>query len=484
MKIQQYSIIFFTILSLIACQSQFELTPYSEFAPSNVLTNEKGLKAVLYSAHASIQNTTASRILINISEVSTDMAYNTGGAENLYLQEFVNFTWSPSTGNFRDDVWAPHYRAVRDANLVLENVNNVQGLSDASKKLYIAEAKTLRAFSYDVLRLWFGGVPLRKSSADEAQKARATDDEMKQFIESEYLASIADLPAPGKEEAYSRINKGVVYAMLTKFYLNTKQWQKAADAAKSVMDLGYYSLFTDYTKMFRVENEGNKEMILVKPARNENGYGNWFSAGALPPGFKTSSTIPEFVWTTSMANFATQYRLRTKFTSSFDPQDARLGLIIRNYTNTSGAQITLGTDDARSLKYWDNATLGNNSGNDVPVFRYADILLSRAEALNELNGPSQEAISLVNEVRKRAKVAELQLSNFKTKEELRAHILKERSWEFYSEGKSREDYIRHGVFISAATDRKVQNPVNDRLVFPIPQAETDANKLCVQNQGY
>jgi hypothetical protein len=97
---------------------------------------------------------------------------------------------------------------------------------------------------------------------------------------------------------------------------------------------------------------------------------------------------------------------------------------------------------------------------------------------------SQEAISLINEVRKRAKVAELQLSNFKTKEELRAHILKERSWEFYSEGKSREDYIRHGVFISAATDRKVQNPVNDRLVFPIPQAETDANKLCVQNQGY
>jgi hypothetical protein len=82
---------------------------------------------------------------------------------------------------------------------------------------------------------------------------------MKQFIESEYLASIADLPAPGKEEAYSRINKGVVYAMLTKFYLNTKQWQKAADAAKSVMDLGYYSLFADYTKMFRVENEETKK---------------------------------------------------------------------------------------------------------------------------------------------------------------------------------------------------------------------------------
>ncbi len=56
-------------------------------------------------------------------------------------------------------------------------------------------------------------------------------------------------------------------------------------------------------------------------------------------------------------------------------------------------------DNARCLKYWDNATAANHSGNDVPVIRYADILLTKAEALNELNGPTQESLDLINEVR-------------------------------------------------------------------------------------
>lgn len=467
-----------------SCEKQLELVPFSEFAPSNVLTSEKGLKAVLYSSYSYLQNTQASRVLINMSEVSTDMAFNSGGAENLYLQEFINFTWSSATGPLLSDVWSPHYRAIRDANIVLENVNGVEGISETNKNLYIAEAKTIRALCYDILKGWFGGVPLRKTSIDESQMARATEAEINQFIESELLSAIPNLPNPGKEEAYGRINKGSAYSILAKFYLNSKQWQKAADAAKSVIDLNYYSLFTDYTKLFRVENEGNKEMIFVKPAKNEVGYGNWFSAGSLPPGFKTSTTIPEFVWTTAMANFATQYRLRTKFINSFDSKDARLGLIIKNYVNTANATINLGNDDARSLKYWDNGTLGNNSGNDVPVLRYADVLLTRAEALNEINGLNAESINLINELRKRAKVTEIKITDFKSKEELRAHILKERSWEFYSEGKSREDFIRHGIFISAATERKVQNPVAERLVFPIPQSEIDANKACVQNPGY
>lgn len=484
MKKNTYILLFTTIFGITSCEKQLELVPYSEFAPTNVLTSEKGLKAVLYSSYSYLQNTTASRVLFNMSEVSTDMAFNSGGAENLYLQEFINFTWSSNTGPLQNDVWSPHYRAIRDANLVLENVNNVQGISETNKNIYIAEAKAIRAHCYTILMSWFGGVPLRKSSIDDSQTPRATIEELNQFIETELLTAIPNLPNPGKEEAFARINKGVAYAMLTKFYLNSKQWQKAADAAKLLIDLNYYSLFPDYTKMFRVDNEGNKEMIFVKPARNEVGYGNWFSAGALPPGFKTSSSIPEFVWTTAMANFATQYRLRSKFINSFDTKDARLGLIIRSYTNTANANVNLGNDDARSLKYWDNGTLGNNSGNDVPVFRFADILLSRAEALNEVNGPNAEAINLINDVRKRAKIGELKLTDFKTKEELRAHILKERSWEFYSEGKSREDFIRHGVFITAAAERKVQNPVAERLVFPIPQSEIDANKACIQNPGY
>jgi starch-binding outer membrane protein, SusD/RagB family len=201
------------------------------------------------------------------------------------------------------------------------------------------------------------------------------------------------------------------------------------------MNFNYYQLFAQYQNMFRVENEGNKEMILVQPCRNEVGFGNWYTAGALPPNYKTSSQIPEFTWTTAMANFATQYKMRSSFTNTFDTvNDKRAILLIRRYVNTSGVNVNLlaTADNVRSLKYWDNNTVGNHSGNDVPVIRYADILLTRAEALNEVKGPTQAALDLINQVRKRAGIADLTLAVATSKDVLRDLILRERGWEFYS----------------------------------------------------
>ena len=82
---------------------------------------------------------------------------------------------------------------------------------------------------------------------------------MRTFIESELNVAIPDLPDPGKEVAFGRATKGAALGILAKFHLNGKEWQKAADVSKRLMDLGYYQLFPDFTQLFRVENEGNKE---------------------------------------------------------------------------------------------------------------------------------------------------------------------------------------------------------------------------------
>lgn len=195
--------------------------------------------------------------------------------------------------------------------------------------------------------------------------------------------------------------------------------------------------------------------------------------------------ILEFTFTNAMSNFATQYRLRTAFVNTMAANDSRNILIIKFYVNLSGVTVNLmaTADNARSLKYWDNGTIGNNSGNDVPVLRYADILLSRAEALNELNGRSQQALDLINLVRVRSNVPALLPADFSTKESLRDHILKERGWEFISEAHRREDLIRHGKFISSAIARGVSTK-EYHVVFPIPQVEIDANKAVKQNDGY
>lgn len=480
-----YSIITVSIL-LSACEKALDVTPPSEFAPGNVLTNEAGIRSVLFSAYANQQNPTPSRWLINNAAVTSDEGFDTGGGENLTLVQLINFTWDATLGTFRDDWWAPAYRCIRDANIVIDNVGKIN-MPEAKKKLYAAEAKFLRAYTYGELYKWFGPVPLRASSETPAQLAKATEEEIKSLIESDLLAAVADLPAPGTETAFARATKGSALGILAKFYLNTKQWQKAADASQQVISLNYYQLYPAYENMFRVENEGNKEMIMVSPARSENGFGNWFTAGALPPGFKSTPQIPGYVWQPGMANFATQYRMRSALVNSFDlVNDRRAILIVRTYVNTAGATIDLmaTADNARSLKYWDNNTVGNHSGNDIPVLRYADILLTRAEALNELNGPTLEALSLINLVRARAGIGSLTLLDATSKDILRDLILRERGWEFYSEAKRREDLIRHGKFISAALARGITVAADKHKLFPIPQAEIDANPLCQQNPGY
>jgi hypothetical protein len=121
----------------------------------------------------------------------------------------------------------------------------------------------------------------------------------------------------------------------------------------------------------------------------------------------------------------------------------------------------------------------------VPEIRFADILLSRAEALNEIEGPNQESIDLINEVRERAGLSDLLLSDFTSKDMLRNHLLKERGWEFYNERAiRRQDQIRMGTFISSAIARGHANAKPYMVLFPIPQQSMDSNPKLVQNSGY
>jgi hypothetical protein len=93
-------------------------------------------------------------------------------------------------------------------------------------------------------------------------------------------------------------------------------------------------------------------------------------------------------------------------------------------------------------------------------------------------------LDLINLVRTRAGIANLTLAEASSKNVLRDLILRERGWEFYSEGLRREDLLRHNKFISLAVARGVATASDKHKLFPIPQTEIDANPLCEQNTGY
>jgi len=491
MKTSKYCIALFQLLYLFSfssCSSFLEEKIFSQIAAENFLVTKEGIESLTADAYARTANLNLnnSQWVIGVNELCTDALMQSGGGNEAAILTVMNFSWDPYNQIFIDN-WDPPYQAIRDANMLLENIGQTEGLTSQQVSAYTAEFKFIRAINYFRLYTLFGPVPLRVSTTGKLDLAKATDEEMRSFIETELLDAINFLPRSGNEAAYGRAHKAAAQAFICKFYLQTKQWEKTVAMAKQLMDTGQFSLFGNYETLFRVANERNTEYIWVRPAvastdrANANG---WINV-AFPEAF-ASDPRTGLAFSTTWVNFPTQFRLLDAFFNSFEVGDKRKDLILTEYVNTSGVKVSLlGKNQTRSFKYWpDPNGLGASHGNDIPEIRYADILLAKAEALNELSGPNKESVDLINKVRSRAGLKNLLVSDLSDKTSLRNHILKERGWEFYSEGHRRNDLIRMGKFISSATERGKTNAKPFHVLFPIPQVAVDSDPLLKQNQGY
>lgn len=486
-----YLTLLLLIAGLFSCEDLLDSPPPAEFAPENILTSQEGIQAVLFSAYQYQNPHGASKDWVNIFEGVSDVSLVTEGGEAGNVAPFSNWTWDPSHRWLNNSIWLTRYRSIRDANLVIANIDNFEGEATVKQRL-LSEAIYIRASNYAFLYNLFGPVVLRESPGEPKDKARASDDEMLGFIESQLELAAAGLPDPGNlpsDYGYGRATKGSALGFLTKHYLNTKQWQKAAETAQRVVDLNYYTLFPDFHTMFMVKNEGNREMIVAFPNTNlPGGYHINLPNGNMSQDFKKAPNIPEFERIPGQIEpWPTNFKIRDWIVDSFDPADARATLIITEYESTTGEVENYRDqreDNARSLKFFDQGAVGARHGNDFPWIRYADILLSRAEALNELNGPTQEVLDLINMVRNRANLDDLTMTDAPDKASLRDRILMERVWEFINEGKRREDLLRHDMLVSNAQSRGISTAQAHRNLFPIPVDEASNNDLIVQNPGY
>lgn len=471
------------ILAVSGCEGFLDETVYNQLAPDNLLQTEDGVEALLTAAYAETSLGGSKYHQIE-SEWSTDISWQSGGGENVYALLYMNFTIDASEGNLFSRLWSQPYQGIRNCNVLLDNL---QDASFPVEKIdeWTAETRFLRAQNYITLYQAFGPVVLRTSENDPLSQLRVGEEEMENFIITELSESIDGLPAKGQEKAYGRVNKDIATAVLCKFYLNTGRWSESAVLALDLINSGRYDLYPEYEDLFKVENERNKEFIFVRPRTHlsRSQSLDWM-ASAFPAGFR-ADPVSGLLWQSTWANFGSQYRLYDSFYNSFDPNDKRRNLILTTYVNTSQDTLTLlGNDDTRSFKFWPDPNAdGAAHGNDWPVIRYADILLSRAEALNEMNGPTQEALDLINLVRDRAGVDDLVLGDFPSKESLRDHLVAERGWELYTEGHRRVDLIRMGKFIEFAQARG-KNAKSHHVRYPIPQQAIDSDSLLIQNTGY
>lgn len=453
---------------------------YTQYDPVSFLQSEEGINSVLVAAYSNMHVTANMRDrMYTLNEFPGDIMWTWGGSFENTAVLFMNFTWDPQVGQFIAP-WQQYYQSIRNANSLLDNIDEVTVLSEEKVRQFKAEARFIRAADYYYLWEYFGPVPLILTAKElNLEPGRPSEQEFNSFIAEELQAAANDLPV--SQSLWGKATKGAALALLGKFYLNTHQWQNAADANRQVMDLNAYRLFSgDLKNMFSVQNERNEEVVMTSPAIPTL-HGNNFMAHAFPPKYPIQSN-----W----INFGAQFCVLNSWVQTYHPDDKRLGWFLFEYTEPNGTFHNLlnPADPGRAVRCFkyvpDPAGVAANHGNDVPMIRYAEILLNLSEALNELNGPNQESVDLLNEIRRRAEVPEYSLSDFSSKEMMRDYLLEERGWEFVAEGMRRVDLIRHGKLISNAVARGATNAKEHMNLFPIPLNEIEANPALTQNPGY
>lgn len=387
-------------------------------------------------------------------------------------------TYNPSTPS-TSEIFGANYEGINRCNQALNIVPQLDKANPALRARLLGEAKFLRAFMYFTLVKTYGGVPiidhLPNPSSDEdriMQLTRKTSAEVYAFIESDLADAIAALPTKSEYAASEkgRASKGAAYALLAKVNLYQKQWQKVVDNCNLVTG---YSIVPDYASMFRLAGENDAESIFeiqstgAVPAKGIEGYSatqGARGAGGWGWGFNTPSQ--------SLVN-------------AYEIGDVRKNatIIFAGTTLYDGRVVPTTVENPRyNYKAYSSAyTDAWQTDANIKYLRYAEVVLMKAEALNELD-QTPAAILLLNQIRKRA---ELGNTTAASKADVRIAIWKERRVEMAFEHDRFYDLVRTGQAVAAfAIDGKTFVAGKHEL-FPLPQAFiTQSDGLSTQNPGY
>ncbi|MCT1530479.1 RagB/SusD family nutrient uptake outer membrane protein [Sphingobacterium daejeonense] len=442
------------------------------------------------------------------------------------------------------------YNNVRKANLFIEKVTESE-LPEDWKKIRLAEARFLRAYYYSKLWMSHGGIPLVlnvlniNEQGDAVFQPRNTAQETFQFIVDECASIAADLPIDVEAGRASRGSaltlKGWVELVWASPLFNSNndvsKWQAAAKTNKEVIDLKAYSLFPDYNTLHFEENNNNSEVIFDKQYLGGTGLGS--SREGLQGPWRVGGTQRSWGNVNPTQELVDEYAMSNGLpiddpASGYNPQKPyenrekrfyqsiiydgsewlgfemvmRQGVGSPNATDLS--DVNEATNTGYSLRkglnpvYAINGPNQQNSGNFV-IFRYAEVLLSYAEAENESVGPTPGVYDAINQIRKRSELPPLKAGL--SKDEMRKAIHRERRVELAFEEKRWSDLIRlrlaeknlngqmHGMLIQRENNiwvyKIIPAPGGQRQFFanknyflPIPQSAIDRNPQITQNPNY
>ena len=371
-------------------------------------------------------------------------------------------------------VWGGAYSAIASANAVIHNVPGIGSMDATLRSRVVAEARFLRAIHYFNLVRLFGDVPLRLEYVQRLEEAaprpRDPAAEVYAAIVQDLEFAAANLPATyaGVNGANTgRATSGAARALLAKVHLQqalvhgggATSLNASLAASRAVVASGRYQLLQDFERVFALDNENNAEVIFSIQNQRVSGRGGRLAQHVAPIGSGLSGANSGGV----------SFYAEWPFYRDWDAADERRdGTFITGYTHPTRGPLTWSRTMTSSQltaygtpgggpsprKYLDPAAgTGGAEETDYILLRYADVLLMRAEAANELNGPTAEAFDAVDAVRARAGLGGLDRSM--SQQQLREAIQVERRYELILEGHTFFDMQRHWAWSKARVEANI-----------------------------
>ena len=425
-------------------------------------------------------------------------------------------TWESDTRDINNG-WSFAYGGVTKCNIVIDNIHSIAGedestWSDAAKAGQ-AEAKILRAFYHLLAMDVYGNVHIDDGKREIKQYSRK---EVFDWIEQELLEN---LELVDNDVRYGSMTRPVAYMILAKMYLNaevytgTPQWAKAEEYCDKIIGGEYgYDLNDDYFATFSTNNTNNKEIIFPIVFDATYAQGNMFHlitnhyAMRDVFGFTTDCwngpcTLGEFYdsyadkdirknqWFVgpvydTQTDWKTLVYNRASWTGNiveWDHGQSHFQVIIDpKVTTIQDPAAANSCEGARFIKFQFENGIAHHADSDFPIYRYADVLLMKAEARMRQNGGVADDIALecVNKVHRRAGLADYNAAQL-TYDELLAERGRELAWE----GHRRDDLIRFGKYNSEWGFKPAS--AASRNIVPIPNWVRDAAPgVYEQNPGY
>jgi len=478
-------------LLLIGCKDILETQPPDSINSANFFATEDDAIAAINGAYQPLQWPK----LYNMRMWTTDIiAGNSvvgagGGTDGIETKELAEFVASSSNPGVLD-LWRGPWPGILRANLVLANVPAMT-LDDALKNRVLGEAHFLRALYYFNLVRFFGGVPkitAPQQPGDDIRPTRAPASDIYNDIIIPDLDSAMTLLPPresyGPEDA-GRASKGSATGLLAEVYLTLGQWQQVVDLADQVEALGY-TLNPNYEWNFDPAHENSPESLFEVQYSGKTSFDFWSdqnqsawhsafmgprNSGLVAGGYGWNQPTQEFVDSYEPGDLRKDVTILYEGGPDFDGQPYKASYSTTGYNVRKFLvpKSVAGTFDDDPLNF--------------PVLRFAEVLLMKAEALNEL-GRTAEAEAPLNQVRRRAGLPDI---TGLSQADFRNAVLHERRMELAFEGKRWFDLVRvnggqYGLDFLHSIGKVNANA--NRLLFPIPQSEIDANPNLTQNPGY